>query len=334
MAKKELNTEALAICNALKIAISLDKDANCVTHDGKLITATPVGTLYVPVDITVGSAFKAIDMYNALNGCDKPFTHVEDSAKSTLQISWGRKRATLKTLPKVSVFVSPIDYVQNAQISEGYKEALNDFVNDLIPRSNDVSSAVVAFSGYEAYWTNRQIAAKLYSATYVPEIMAYVADLKVVTAIEGNIVGIGGTDHSVTFHFDTGTAIQIPLVDKTLVYPLNALQGLFKDELFGATYPITEEISDAIAYVSKFADSLIYLSPEHIGTHKNPSEGTAVTQDEIPLDLCFMLDMVKLGAFKKAESLTKPSHPSPTVGFYTNKKNAKFCFVAIKEQAQ
>jgi len=329
--KKELNEEALAICSALKIAISLDKQANCVTHMGQLITVTPVGTVYTPFPLELNAAFRAQELYDALEGCDKPYTIIEDAAKSSINVSWGRRRATLKTIPKVSVYAPPIDPIQNPQIGPGFKELLNDYVCDLMSKSNDVSSTVVAFDGYEAYWTNRQIAAKLISNTYLPPILAFVNDLKVVTGVQGNIIGIGGTASSVTFHFDNETAVKIALADDSSInYPLGALKGLFKEDLLEASYPITDDFKEAIAYVHKFSDNVIYVSPEHVGTDEDPAIGTAVDCKDIPVSLIFFAETVKIGAFRGAEAIVKPSSGAGSIGFYPKKKDTTFAFVKVK----
>lgn len=329
--KKDLNAEALAICDALKIALALDKDANCVTHGGRLITVTPVGTVYAPFSLELGSAFKAQDLFNALNGCDKPYTISEDLVTSTLKVSWGRRRATLSTLPKVSIYAPPIDPIQNALIGENFKKQLHDFVFDLIPRANDVASSIVAFDGYESYWTNRQIAAQLLSNTWLPPIYAFVNDVKVVTALDGEIVGIGGTAHSVTFHFDNETAVQIALADNSSVnYPLNAVKGLFNPDLFSTEYELTDDFLESLTYVSKFAENIIYVSPAHVGTDEDPALGTAVEQTSIPLDLRFIAETIRLGAFKGADKLVKLSTPTGSIGFYTRKSNSTFAFVKVK----
>lgn len=333
--KKELNGEALAICEALKIALAMDKDANCVTHAGRLITATPVGTVYSPFSLELGSAFKAQELFNALSGCDKPYTISEDLVTSSLKVSWGRKRATLKTMPKVSIYAPPMDAIQNDQIGENFKEELHDFVFDLIPRSNDVTSSILAFEGYESYWTNRKIAAKFLSTTWLPPVFAFVNDLKVVTGLSGKIIGIGGTAHSITFHFDNDTAVQISLADNSSVnYPTNAIKGLFNPDLLDASYPITEEFIDALNYVSKFAEEIIFVSPEHVGTDDDPAAGTAVEQKEIPLELRFYADTIKLGAFKGADAIVKLSNAASSIGFYTTKRSSTFAFVKIKTLAE
>lgn len=334
MAKKDLNTEAVSICDALKIAIAMDKEANCVTHGGRLIAATPVGTVYAVFSLEIGSAFKAQELFNALNGCTGAFTISEDVVSSTLKVSWGRKRATLKTIPKVTVYAPPLDAVQNSNISEGFKKELHDFVSDLIPRSNDVTSSVIAFNQYETFWTNRQIAAKLTSATWMPPVFAFVNDLKVVTGLAGEIIGIGGTAHSVTFHFDNDMAVQIPLADDSSInYPTKAIAALFAPDLFGSEYAMTDEVIDGLNYVAKFADDIIYVSATHVGTEEDPSLGTAVEQTDIPLDLRFFASTIKLGAFKGADSIVKLSNESSAIGFYTVKKNSRFAFVKVKERS-
>lgn len=331
MAKKELNDEALAICEALKIALAMDKDANCVTHAGRLITKTPVGVVYAPFPLELTSAFKALDLFNALNGCDKPFTITEDVTVSKIKVSWGRKRATLETMPKVTVYAPPMDAIQNEQIAESFKKELHDFVVDLLPRSNDVTSSVIAFDGYNSYWTNRQIAAKLTSATWLPPIFAFVNDLKVVTSLSGNIVGIGGTTHSMTFHFDNDMAVQIALADdSSLNYPKTALAGLFNPDLLGTEYDVTPDFIDALQYTAKFADQVIHVSPEHVGTDPNPQLGTSVDQKDIPLTLRFFAETIKLGAFRGAEKIVKLSNPASSIGFYTLKGNSTFAFVKVK----
>lgn len=331
MAKKELNTEALAVCDALKVALAMDKDANCVTHGGRLIAKTPVGVVYAVFPLELSSAFKAIDMFNALNGCDKPFTITEDVASSTIKVSRGRRRASLATMPKVTVYAPPMDAIQNDKIAEGFKKELHDFVVDLIPRANDVTSSVIAFNGYEAFWTNRQIAAKLTSATWLPPIFAFVNDIKVVTSLPGEIVGIGGTAHSITFHFDNEMAIQISLADdSSLNYPSVAIPKLFSPDLFGSEYPLTSEFIEALQYVYKFADDVIYISPSHVGTDESPDVGTSVEQSDIPLQLLFFAETIKLGAFRGAEHIVKLSDAAASIGFYTIKGNSRFAFVKVK----
>lgn len=330
--KKELNSEALAVCEALKIALSMDKDATCVTDKGMLMTVTAVGTVYIPFQIELNSAFKAKELFDALHNCDKPYTVSEDVTRSSIKVSWGRKKATLETMPKISVYAPPIDPIQNDQISENFKNDLNEFVSDLISRANDVTSKVVAFEGYEAFWTNRNIAAKFMSGTWIPPVFAFVDDLKVITSLDGNIVGIGGTPSSITFHFDTSTAVKIALGDaSSLNYPTKAIKALFSPDILDARYQITDDFMDALNYVKNFSKDYIYVSPAHVGTDDDPTSGTTVEQSDVPLSLLFFADTIKLGAFKKAKEIIKPINNN-AIGFFTSKPNCLYAFVRVVDQ--
>lgn len=331
--KKELNKEAAHVVRALKIALGLSKEADVVTNNGHMIACTPVGTLFVPCTFELTCAVQAIDLYNALNGCDAVMA-ISERANEVV-VSWGRRRATLKTKPKVSVYVQPIDHAVGVLPPE-FTHTLRDVIKDLTASIN-AYSPFVKFTNGAAFWTNGEMASMITTQAYMPDIIVYIKDLKSALSYQEKdddkqdilINGVGGSHHTVTFHYSDGVAIQIPQVDQSTVkYP--AVEKLFAADLYDATYQLTTEHIDAIEYVAKLADDVVYIQPTHIGTSQNPAVGTAVAVDDLPIDLVFMSKLIKLGAFAKAQALIKPTNPQSNVAFYTYRPNVTFCFSKFK----
>lgn len=327
--KKQLNEEALHVTRALKIAIGLHKEAEVVTSGGMMIASTPVGTLFVPCHFDLSCAVVAQDLYNALNGCDAVMSISEQG--SEVIVSWGKRRATLKTKPKVSVYVRPIDQIAQADVPPAFTHVLRDVLKDLVA-SISAYSPYVKFTNGAAFWTNGEMAAMIETQTYMPDVIVHIKDLKSALSYQEKdilITGIGGNAHTITFHYTDGVAIQIPQVDQSTVkYP--AVEALFKTDLYAASYPLTEEHVEAVDFVSKLAIDHIFIQPTHIGTSRNPAVGSAVAIDDLPLDLVFMSKLIKLGAFSRATSLVKPANATTNVSFYTYRQGVVFCFSKVK----
>lgn len=331
--KKELNSEAAHIVNTLNIAIKLHKEAEVITHMGSMIAKTPVGTLFIPCGFDMSYAVRAIDLRNALKGCDTAFTLTEVGTE--VVVSWGKRRAALETKSKVSIYVHPIDAIQMPDVDIDFTSTLHDVLKDVQVNNNNYSN-FVKFTNGAAFWTNGHIGCMIQTGTYVPDILVYAKDLKAAVAYDakdgdGNavrIAGIGGSSKTITLHYSDGVAIQVPIVDDTAVkYP--DIGKLFQPTLYDTAYELTQDHLEAIAYVTDFAGDRIYIEPTHIGTDVDPSFGTAVSTENLPLSLVVRNDVVKLGSFSKATHLIKNAVANNYVAFYTYRKNVTFCFVKL-----
>lgn len=337
--KKPLNEEALAITKALSIALKLSKDAVVVTHNGYLIARTDVGTLFVPCDLTLSCAIAAADLFNALRDCTEPFKLSEDT--NEVLISWGRRRARIKTMPRVSVYVNPMDSKQAEISSPTFTHALREAIKDL-GTSDSSASPFLKFTNGAAFWTNGISACMISTATYMPDIIVFIKDMKSVLGYQakdadGNDVlinGVGGSMSTVTFHFTDNVCIQIPTGDdSTIKYP--NVGKLFAMDLYSSDYDLTKEHLEAVAYVADFSEKYIHIEPTHIGTDVMPNLGTAVETDDLPLQLVFRKETIKLGGFSKATKIIKAADAAASrVGFYTYRENITWCFVKVVTGAE
>lgn len=328
--KKVLNDEVAYYIAGLKIAIGLDKEAMVVWHDGYMIAPTGTGTIFIPCNFSVNVAVRAQDLVNALNGCDSTFTITEQI--NQVAMSWGRKRATLASKPRVSVYVRPRDAIDGQSgLAPQFTQVLRSCLKDLPVTQQSTYSQVIKFAPYAAYWTNTTTAAKIDTGVWMPDVLLWVKDLRNALTKEGDIVAIYGSATSLTLYWADGVAIQLPLVDDSTV-KLPSLEFLFTPDLHEAEYELTDEHLDAFEYVAKFAEQVIYIEPTFIGTTDKPETGTVVMTDGLPIQTQIFVEAVKLGAFKHATSLIKAKHRHNAVAFITKRENFMFVLTRAKRQ--
>lgn len=324
--KKQLNEEASALCKVLKLALAMTKDADVVTHGGNLVCNTPVGIIYMPAMFDIQVAVRADELYNALNNCDSTFNVVE--SQNSVIVSWGKRRAELKTKPKVSIYVGNIDPKAAIDVPDTFSDVLRDGLKDLKEGQHAASDFVLMTNG-AAFWTNGVIGCMITTGVGFPDRILRVKDLKVISSKEDKIVAVGGSLSTVTFYYEDGIAIQIPTADDSAVNYPNAIKKLFNPDVYADRYELTEEHLDAIEYVSKFADDVMFISANHVGTDKDVNKGTAVSVDGIALDIVLKAEIVKLGGFKKAKYIIANANKNNRVGFYTYRPNVTFVFVQV-----
>lgn len=324
--KKQLNEEAQALCKVLKLALAMTKDADVVTHGGNLVCNTPVGIIYMPAPFDIQVAVRADELYNALNNCDSPFNVVE--GQGNLTISWGKRRAELKTKPKVSIYVGNIDPKADIAVPDTFSDILRESLKDLKEGQHSASDFVRMTNG-AAFWTNGVIGCMITTGVGFPDRLLRIKDLKVVSSKEDKIVAVGGSVSTVTFYYEDGIAIQIPTADESSVNYPDAIKNLFTSDVYAQRYELTEDHLDAIEYVAKFTDNIMFITPTHVGTDKDINKGTSVAIEGIELDLALKAEIVKLGGFKKAQYIIANAKDNNRVGFYTYRPNVTFVFVQV-----
>lgn len=328
--KKELNAETEYYSAALKIAVKLDKDAMVVWNDGYMVIPTPVGTVHIPCQFELSVAVKADDLIKAFKGCDKTFIVSEHHTQ--VSVEWGRKHALLDSRPKVSVYARHRDQSQGqSDLDPKFTAVLRDVLKDLTVKQDITWSQVIQFGEYVAYWTDRKTAAKIDTGVWMPPILLWVKDLRGALTREGNIVAMFGSASTVTFYWDDGVAIQLPLVDDSAVKFPDVAQ-LFEPTLFEAEYDLTEEHIDAFDFVAGFAEQVIYIEPTFIGTTPDFDNGTVVTTDGLPIQTQIFADSVKLGALRNATKLVKLVASRDSIAFMVKRDNFMFLLTRAKRQ--
>lgn len=322
--KKQLNPETEYYVAALKIAIGLDKDAMVVWHNNYMYSPTPTGTIAVPCNFSCNVAVKAKDLVNALSGCDTSFMVTEQI--NQVIVAWGRKKAVLNSMPRVSIFVRELDRLYGMpQVPPQFTEVLRAYLKDLPANSNEVYSQVLKFTSDAAYWTDRKTIAKIDVGTWMPDALLWVKDLRGALSKEGNIVAIFYSQSTMTFYWQDGFGLQLPLVDDSAV-KLPDMSAFFNPELFEAEYALTEEHVDALEFVAKFSDDVIFIEPTFVGTSNNPHEGTKVDTTDLPIQTQIFASSVKLGALKNATSLMKFTNARDAVAFMAKREHFMFIF--------
>lgn len=320
--KKQLNEETEYYSSALKIALKLDKEAMVVWSGGCMIVPTATGTVHIPCQFELNVAVKASDLVKAFKGCNSTFTVIEQHTQ--VCVEWGNKRALLNSKPKISVYARPRDD-QSGQsgLTPQLTAVLRDTLKDLPARSEEAWSQVIKFDGYVAYWTDRRTAAQITTGVWMPPTLLWVKDLRGALQKEGDIVALFGSATTVTFYWQDGVAIQLPLADDSTV-KMPDCSPFFVPELHEAEYVLTEEHLDAFEYVAGFAEQLIYIEPTFIGTAQDMDSGTTVTTEGLPLSTQIFVDSVKLGALKNAKSIIKVSASKNSYAFITKRDNFMF----------
>lgn len=323
--KKQLNEEAAALCKVLKLALAMTKEAEVVTHNGNLVCNTPVGIIYMPAPFDVQVAVRADELYNALNNCDSPFNVVEHG--NALIISWGKRRAELRTRPKVSIYVGNIDPKAAIEIPDNFSDIIRDGLKDL-KEGHHAASDFIRFTNGAAFWTNGVVGCMITTGVGFPDRLLRIKDVKVISSKEEKIVAVGGSVSTITFYYEDDIAIQIPTADESTVNYPDAIKNLFSPDVYAERYELTDEHIDAIEYVSKFAENIMHISPEHVGTDADKTKGTAVDITGIDINIALKAEIVKLGGFKKAKYIIANALANKNrVGFYTYRDNVTFCFV-------
>lgn len=320
--KKQLNEETEYYSAALKIALKLDKDAMVVWNNGCMIVPTNTGTVHVPCNFELSVAVKASDLVKAFKGCNTAFTVIEQHTQ--VAIEWGNKRALLNSKPKISIYTRPKDAVNGqSDLPPQFTNVLRDTLRDLPARSEEAWSQVIKFHDYAAYWTDRRTAAQITTGVWMPPTLLWVKDLRGALQKEGDIVALFGSANTVTFYWQDGVAIQLPVADDTTV-KMPDCRHFFAPELHEAEYALTEEHLDAFEYVSGFAEQVIFIEPTFIGTAEDMHSGTTVTTEGLPLKTQIFADSVKLGALKNATSIIKVTAARDAYAFITKRENFMF----------
>lgn len=320
--KKQLNEETEYYSSALKIALKLDKDAFVVWNGGCMIVPTQTGTVHIPCNFELSVAVKAAELVKAFKGCDSTFTITEQHTQ--VSIEWGNKRALLNSRAKVSVYARPRDD-QSGQsgLPQQFTDVLRDTLKDLPANTSEVWSQVIKFDAHVAYWTDRRTAAQITTGVWMPPTLLWVKDLRGALQKEGNIVALYGSAQTVTFYWQDGVAIQLPVVDDSAV-KMPDCSKLFTPELHEAEYALTEEHLEAFEYVAGFADQILFVEPTFIGTAADMNSGTTVTTEGLPLQTQIFADSVKLGALKNAKSIIKVVANKNSFAFITKRDNFMF----------
>lgn len=322
--KKQLNPETEYYVDALKIALGLDKEAMVVWNNGYMIAPTATGTVFVRCNFTCNVAVRAKDIVNAFTGCDTSFVVTE--SLNQVVIAWGKKKATLNSKPKISVYARDLDTLSGQQdVPAQFTQVMRECIKDLPVKSDNTFSQIIQLTDKAAYWTNRTTVAKIETGTYMPKILLWVKDLKGALTKDGDITAIFGSHSSVTFYWADGVAIQLPLVDDSAV-KLPDLENFFNPELFEAEYELTEEHIDAFEFVSKFAEDVIYVEPNFVGTSEDINQGTKVDTENLPIHTQIFADSVKMGAFKNAKALVKFTDARNAIAFMTKREHFMFIF--------
>ena len=329
--KKELNKETEYYVQGLSLAVSLDKEAKVVWREHRMVVSTNVATLHIPCTFTASRGVLAADLINALKGCNaQQFTITEQN--NTLVISWGRRKAELQTIEQASIYVREPDQYQGVNdIPLEFTDVLRDALKDLVAK-DETYATVIQFKDDALYWTNRSSVAQIKVPTMLPHVLLYLKDLQKVVGQKGLNVqhiwwSVRGT---ISFWYDNGFVIQLPTVDESAI-GLPKLDHFFQIGIHDAIYELTEDHFDAVEYVGRFADKIIFIEPTFIGTEKNPAHGTHVETEGLPISIAISADIAKLGAFKKAKRLVK-KEASSNVGFMIERENVMFCFSKMKEQ--
>ena len=320
--KKQLNEETEYYSAALKIALKLDKDAMVVWHDNYMVVPTQTGTVHIPCHFSLNVAVKASELVKAFKGCDKNFVVTEQGTQ--VVVEWGNKRAVLNSRTKVSVYARPRDALSGqTELSPQLTEVLRDTLKDLPARTEEMWSQVIKFDAYHAYWTDRRTAAQIATGVWMPPTLLWVKDLRGALQKDGHIVALFGSAQTVTFYWQDGIAIQLPLADdSTVKFP--ECSKFFAAELHEAEYELTEDHLEAFDYVAGFAESIIFIEPNYIGTAADMNSGTTVLTEGLPLQTQIFAESVKLGALKNAKSIIKVTAAKNSYAFMTKRDNFLF----------
>lgn len=330
-AKKQLNAEVEYYIQGLSIAVALDKNAKVVWHQGRMVVTTQMATLHIPCNFYASRSVRADELIKAFKGCNtEQYTIAE--VGTLLNVSWGRKKAQLETQEAASVYVRALDdYHGINDIDISFTELLRDSLKDL-NEGSDPYSKFVQFFGDKVYWTNATSIAQIHARMTLPHLIFHVKDLLRVVApkdLHINALWWSATGVHATFYYNNGFAIQIATVDTSVVkYP--ELTHFFDINVDDAIIDLNEDHFDAIEYVGRFADKIIFIEPTFVGTQKDHTKGTSVNTEGLPLSIAVSADVAKLSAFKKADKLIKKASHS-RIGFLLQRENVMFCFSAVQE---
>lgn len=330
-AKKQLNEETEYYIEGLSIATSLDSDAVVVWAEQRMSVVTRLATIHIPCHFYVSRAILASDLIKAFKGCNAQFTVTEEN--NEVKISWGKKKATLKSRDRATVYVRELDAFQGINdIPEHFTPTLRDVLKDL-PAGSDTYSPYIKMQGTYLFWTNRTSVARISIGFELPHLTLHLKDLqKIVTQKNLEVKHLWWSARgSVTFWYTNGYAIQLPTVDESVV-GIPDMNKFFDLSPTDVMYTLTDEHFDAVEYVARFTtDELpyIFIEPTFIGTERDPSRGTSVQTEDLPISIVIPVDVAKLGAFKKASRLIRKHDASSAIGFITERENVLFCFSKV-----
>jgi len=308
-AKASANEEAAKLLEALKFVAIAQKKAgtpyqtHCVIKDGYLFGFDGVVTVGTPLNIDLNCCPHTYNLMQALAHCGADLTITNETLNLTIKS--GKYKSVIDCYPIESMVINAPDE-KFVEVTDGFtnglrlaaKVALNDAAGTrAILKSVYLTSNVIAATDsfhLIEYW---------HGVPGIPPVLLPKRTAEIVAGCTKQLTHIGGSSHSITFHFDDGSYVRSGLIDG--LYP-NYENLLAFD---GVALPPPDDFFDAVKKVSAFNESgKIYMTGGKICSKVTPELGSSFDVDNIPEQAAFnsnyILDLQEcfsLMAFTKTE---------------------------------
>ena len=280
--KSSQNEEAHKLIEALKfVAMAQSKagtpyQTHCVIKDGYIFGFDGVVTVGTPLNIDLQCCPHTYSLMQALNNCGADLTVTNETLNLTIKS--GRYKAVIECYPMEKMVVNAPDD-KFVQVTDAIKEGFNiaakiaggatAMTNAILLKGN-VLAATDRFALVE-YW---------HGYDGIPPVLVPKRTAELVASCAKPLTHIGGSSHSVTFHFDDGSFIRSGLVDG--MYP-NYEAVLAFD---GVALPPPVEFFEAVEKIGAFTESgQIYFTKGKVCSKVTPELGSSYDIDNLPEDV-------------------------------------------------
>lgn len=280
--KGSQNEEASKLIEALKfISIAQSKagtpyQTHCVIKDGYIFGFDGTVTVGTPLNIDLQCCPHTYNLMQALSNCGADLTVTNETLNLTIKS--GRYKSVIECYPMEKMVVNAPDD-KFIQVTDNIKTGLSiaakvaggqaAITNSILLKGN-VLAATDRFALVE-YWHGYE---------GIPPVLVPKRTAEFVAGCPKSLTHIGGSSHSVTFHFDDGSFIRSGLVDGQ--YP-NYDSILAFD---GVALPPPAEFFEAAEKIGAFTESgQIYFTKGKVCSRITPELGSSYDIDNLPEDV-------------------------------------------------
>ena len=243
---------------------------------GYIMGFNGVMSLCSPIDLELTAAPKAVKFTKAIAACKDPAVAIKMTANGRLSITSGKLRAYIECLPDYA-----FDYYPTG-----------DTVVALPTTFLDSLKAASAFSGEDAsrpwcravhmenqclYATNNIVAVQSWFGVDTPPLTLPDTAVRELLRIKQPPTHLQTDGNSVSFHYENKRWLRTQLISEP--WPVPVFDKLFDESHSAFAVAIPDGLRAASEQLSSFDDgplSLLYLAPDSIRTHLEPTEGAQI----------------------------------------------------------
>lgn len=237
------------------------------------------------IDETLYAAPNAIMLRNALAKCGDTISITQLETK--LSVKSGKFRALVPCIPPENLTRAFPDPIQ-AQINNSLRSALEAVAPIPIDENRTVTASFLLYNGC-AFSTDGKIILQAWHGLSLPTLVLPKSVLSPIAKCNKDLIGIGFSDTSCTFHFENNTWIKTQLFET----PWPNVNHILNKEPILRTLP--EGFYDAVNALEPFSeDGNIYFETNKMLTHSSDEKGASYEIYGLPNGPMFNIKQLKI----------------------------------------